>query len=190
MCITAGFEPITSCIVCGISCHWATSVHTLVMWNVQTRLIYIVFAHGDWYLFANGRGAYCVIRVSIEYLLVPGLYCDGLSLYMYVLLHTSIYRDIPVHTRMSWYIPVCTGTYPKKQKCCRCIHPDSNQRPPAYQTAGLTATLLAHRVDIGFVETRYIYIVIANGAVWYLLADVGRPAPVPPRRPLRHGPSH
>ena len=55
MCITTGFEPITSCIVCGISCHCATSVHTLVMWNVQTRLIYIVFAHGKWYLLPTAR---------------------------------------------------------------------------------------------------------------------------------------
>ena len=43
--------------------------HTVVMWNVQTRLIYIVFAHCYWYLFANGKGAYCVVRVSIEYIL-------------------------------------------------------------------------------------------------------------------------
>ena len=69
MCITTGFELATSCIVCGIACHCTTSVHTLVMWNVQTRYIYIVFAHSDWYLFANGKGAYCVIRVSIEYIL-------------------------------------------------------------------------------------------------------------------------
>ena len=39
---------------------------------------------------------------------------------------------------------------------------DSNQRPLAYQTSGLTATLLVHREDIGNVETRYIYILVAN----------------------------
>ena len=49
-----------------------------------------------------------------------------------------------------------------KNKNYICITPDSNQRPLAFQTSGLTATLLAHREDIGNVETRYIYILVAN----------------------------
>ena len=109
MCITAGFEPITSCIVCGISYHCATSVHTLVMWNVQTRLMYIVFAHGDWYRFANGKGAYCVIRVSIEYILA----CTWFVLWWTESIHvcTVTYWYIQGYTCMYRYIPVCTGTY-------------------------------------------------------------------------------
>ena len=42
------------------------------------------------------------------------------------------------------------------------ITSDSNQRPLAYQASGLTATLLTHREDNGYVETRYIYILVAN----------------------------
>ena len=106
-------------------------------------------------------------------------------MYCYILVYTGIYWYVPVHTGMNWYIPVCTGTYPVKQKYCICITTGIEPATSSIPTAGLTTTLLAQRVDIGFVETRYIYIVIANGAAWYLLADVGRPAPVLPRRPVR-----
>ena len=115
---------------------------------------------------------------------------------MYVLLHTGIYRDIPVCTGTYRYELVHTGMYryiPGKTKILH-MHNNWNRTSDLqHTTAGLTTTLLAQRVDIGFVETRYIYIMIANGAAWYLLADVGHPTPVPPRpplRPLRHGPSH
>ena len=60
------------------------------------------------------------------------------------------------------YVPVCTGMYPKKQKYCMYITSYSNQRPLAYHASGLTATLLAHREDNGSVETRNIYILVAN----------------------------
>ena len=49
---------------------------------------------------------------------------------------------------------------------------DSNQRPLAYQTSGLTATLLVHREDIGNVETRYMYILVANIFQYDALHDI------------------
>ena len=149
-------------------------------------------------------------------MLVPGLYSDGLSLYMYVLLHTGIYRDIHVctgtyqnvlvHTGMyryilvyTWiyrYVPVHTGMYryiPGKTKILY-MHYNWSRTSDLQHTNGWS-----HRYAAGaqyrywILETRYTYIIIANGSVWYLLAEVGHPALVPPRpplRPLRHGPSH
>ncbi len=64
-----------------------------------------------------------------------------------------------------------------------CIMSDSNQRSLAYQTSGLTATLLAHREDIGYVETRYIYILLQTvwrGTFW-LMSDVRRRSRRAPR---------
>ena len=126
-----GFEPITSCIVCGIAYHCTTSVKTLVMCNVQRAYIYIVNAHGDWYIFANGMGAYCVIRVRIEYVHVctcmyryvqvhTRVYrhitaCTGT--YRYILVHTSMYMYVQVHTGMYLYIRVYTGMYRYIQLC-------------------------------------------------------------------------
>ena len=81
-------------------------------------------------------------------------------MYRYIQVCTGTYRYVPVHTR-------------KNKNVAYAFQLVLNQRPPAYQRlVSPPATLLAHSIDIGFVETRYIYIIIANGSVGYLLAEV------------------
>ena len=105
--ITTGFEPITSCIVCGIAYHCATSVKTLVMWNVQRRYIYIVLIH-----FCKRHG--CVLCYTCEYRVCTRMYlyvqvCTGT--YPCIQAHYCMYRYIQVYTGTYWYVQVCTDTY-------------------------------------------------------------------------------
>jgi hypothetical protein len=161
----------------------------------------------------------CEYRVhTYLYLVCTVMDCVYTCMYCYILVYTWTYRYVQVHTRMSWHIPVhtgiywdipvCPGTYqyvpvhtgmyryiPGKTKILH-VHNNWTRTSDLQHTKRLVSPLRYCQVpgaDIGFVETRYIYIVIANSAAWYLLADVGHPAPVPlrpPLRPLRHGPSH
>ena len=71
------------------------------------------------------------------------------GMYRYIWVYTGMYEYVPVHTCMYRYIPVHTRIYTQKQKYEICLKSGSNQRPLACQTDGLTATLPAHREDIG-----------------------------------------